>query len=157
MPVSATTAPDSTTAPEELETTSEPDTSGGFGPCDPPCQIGQECIDGACVDVSDDTTGDPPMECGLVVRLNFPSPECGVCAEDACCPELQGCFGDETTVRETPCLQLNNCIVMECLESMTLDELQSCVDMNCMETAGEFNTWLGYQSCVSMSCMAQCS
>jgi hypothetical protein len=149
----ATTNP-GTTMPAE---STGMDTSGGVT-CDPPCEAGQQCIDGTCFDMpGDSTTGEPPAECGLVVQLNFPNPECGPCAEANCCPELQGCFGDETTMEMTECLQLNNCIAMECMTAMTLMEVQECVDMNCMDFSASLNTWIAYQACLGMKCMAQCS
>jgi hypothetical protein len=139
------------------ETTSDPDTSGGVT-CDPPCDAGQECVGGTCFDMpGDSTTGEPPMECGLAVMLSFPNPACGPCAEDACCAELQGCFGDETTMEMTECLQLNNCIAMNCATAMTLMEAQACVDEMCTDFAASFNTWIAYQSCLGMNCMAECS
>ena len=149
------TTAQNTTAP--AESTGEPDTSGGVA-CDPPCDVGQECVGGACFDMpGDSTTGEPPMECGLVVQLNFPNAMCGPCAEDACCPELQGCFGDETTMEMTECLQLNNCIAMSCATAMTLMDVQTCVDAMCMDFSASLNTWLSYQACLGMNCMAQCS
>lgn len=153
---STSTAAPMTTMPEE--STGNMDTSGGVT-CDPPCEVGQQCVDGQCFDMpgEDSTTGEPPAECGLVVELTFPNPECGPCAEENCCPELQGCFGDETTMKMTECLQLNNCIAMNCQMAMSLMELQTCVDENCMDFSASLNTWLGYQSCVGMNCAAQCS
>jgi hypothetical protein len=141
-----------------MESSGNVDSSGGVT-CDPPCEAGQECIGGTCFDMgeSGNTTGEPPAECGLAVMLNFPNPMCGPCAEGACCPELQGCFGDETTMKETECLQLNNCIAMNCMMAMTLMEVQECVDMNCMEFAASMNTWLAYQACLGMNCAAECS
>lgn len=162
---------DSTTADEELtdttvqatsaaesSTTADPDTSGGVT-CDPPCDAGQECVGGTCMDPpGDSTTGEPPMECGLAVMIQFPNPECITCAGDACCTELQTCFGDETMAGQmTECLQLNNCIVENCATAMSLMELQTCVDDNCMDFGASLNTWLAYQSCLGMNCMAQCS
>lgn len=150
------TSAQSTTAPAESSSGS-PDSSGG-ATCDPPCDAGQECVGGTCFDMpGDSTTGEPPMECGLAVQLNFPNPACGPCAQDACCAELQGCFGDETTMEMTECLQLNNCIVENCATAMSLMELQTCVDMSCMDFGASLNTWLSYQSCLGMNCMAECS
>lgn len=145
-----------TTMPEE--STGTMDTSGGVT-CNPPCEAGQQCIDGQCFDMpGDDTsTGEPPAECGLVVQLTFPNPMCGPCAEANCCPELQGCFGDETTMEMTECLQLNNCIAMNCMTAMSLMEVQTCVDESCMDFSASLNTWVAYQACLGMNCMAQCS
>jgi hypothetical protein len=149
----ATTSP-TTTMPAE---STGMDTSGGVT-CDPPCEAGQECIGGTCFDMpGDSTTGEPPAECGLAVQLQFQNPECGPCAEANCCAELQGCFGDETTMEMTECLQLNNCIAMNCMMAMSLMEVQECVDMNCMDFSASMNTWVAYQACLGMSCVAQCS
>lgn len=167
-PVTTSVGNDSTTGEEatgttaqattmSAESTGEPDTSGGVT-CDPPCDAGQECVGGACIDMpGDSTTGEPPMECGLAVQLQFPNPECITCAGDACCTELQTCFGDETMAGQmTECLNLNNCIVMNCSTAMSLMELQTCVDMSCMDFGASLNTWLAYQACLGMNCMAQC-
>lgn len=144
-----------TTAP--AESSGSPESSGGVT-CDPPCDAGQECVGGTCFDMpGDSTTGEPPMECGLVVQLNFPNPACGPCAEDACCAELQGCFGDETTMEMTECLQLNNCIAMNCATAMSLMEVQTCVDDMCTDFSASLNTWIAYQACLGMNCMAECS
>ncbi len=152
----ASTGAPATTAP--AESSDGGDTTAG-ATCDPPCEAGQECIGGTCFDMPGDSSssGEPPAECGLVVQLNFPNPACGPCAEANCCPELQGCFGDETTMEMTECLQLNNCIAMNCMGAASLMEVQECVDMNCMEFGASFDTWLGYQACVGMSCAAECS
>jgi hypothetical protein len=151
----AATSTPATTMPEESSGNME--TSGGVA-CDPPCDAGQQCIGGDCFDMpGDSTTGGPPAECGLVVQLNFPNAECGPCAEANCCPELQGCFGDETTMEMTECLQLNNCIAMECMGAMSLMDVQTCVDESCMDFSASFNTWVAYQACLGMNCMAQCS
>jgi hypothetical protein len=140
------------------ESTASPDSSGGVT-CNPPCTADQQCIDGQCFDMpgEDSTTGEPPMECGLVVTLDFPNPACGPCVEDACCPELQGCFGDETTMEMTECLQLNNCIAMNCATAMSLMEVQTCADENCGDFTASFNTWIAYQACLGMNCAAACS
>jgi hypothetical protein len=156
-----TTGEGSTSSPAttmtEEETTASVDSTGAVT-CDPPCEAGQECVAGTCFDMGDSgSTGAPPAECGLAVQLQFPNPACGPCAEDACCPELQGCFGDETTMMETECLQLNNCIAMDCATAMTLPDLMMCVDMNCPDFSASLNTWLAYQSCLGMNCMADCS
>lgn len=158
-----TTDPGTTTDPPAT-TTMDPattDSTTGDPPatCDPPCEADQECIEGTCFDLppADSSSGEPPAECGLGVTLMFPNPACGACLEANCCEQLQVCFGDETVMMETECLQLNNCIAMNCAMAMTQMELQMCVDMNCMDFAGSINDWLAYQVCAGMSCVADCS
>lgn len=139
----------------EGSTTAELDSSGGVA-CNPPCEAGQECVGGACVDMpGDSTTGDPPMECGLAVTIQAPNPACGPCLEENCCPELQGCFGDETTMEMTECLQLNNCVAKSCMGVAPMD-IQACIDKNCADFSGAFNLWAAYQTCAGMNCMAEC-
>jgi hypothetical protein len=138
------------------ESTADPDTSGGVT-CNPPCEAGQQCIDGACFDMpGDSTTGEPPMECFTPVEIQAPNPDCAPCLQANCCDQLQGCFGDETTMGETECLQLNNCIVMECM-GVQPAEIQACIDKNCAEFSGSFNDWVAYQMCAGMNCLADCS
>lgn len=145
----ATTLADGTSAVES--------TTGAIG-CDPPCQAGQECIDGACLDMPDATTAEPPAECGLAVEFDYPDfPECGPCAKASCCLELQACFGDEVTMMETECHQLNNCIAMSCSMVMTTRELQACAEQLCPTVSAWFDTWLAFEVCLAASCQAACT
>ena len=131
------------------------DTTGGVT-CDPPCEAGQMCVSGTCFDVDDSSSGEPPAECGLGVMLQFPNPACGDCLAANCCMQLQGCFGDETVMMETECLQLNNCIFMNCQGVMPAD-LQMCIQDNCGDFAGSLQDWIGYQMCAGANCAADCS
>lgn len=136
--------------------TPDPDTTSGPVTCDPPCEADQQCVDGVCFDMDGDTsTGEPPMECFTPVQIQAPNPACAPCLEANCCDELQGCFGDETTMGMTECLSLNNCIVMECAGAGP--DIQACIDENCADFAGSFNLWVAYQACAGMSCQADCS
>jgi len=125
--------------------------------CDPACAPGEQCIAGNCVGGMDDGGSETgtPGECGT--NVSTMNAECDACAQDSCCMQLQACFGDETVMMNTPCLDLNNCIAMNCAEAATAEELQTCVDEMCMENAGEFQTWVAFISCVGMNCMMQCA
>jgi hypothetical protein len=137
------------------ESTADPDTSGGVT-CNPPCEAGQQCIDGACFDMpGDSTTGEPPMECFTPVMIQTPNPACAPCLEDNCCDQLQACFGDETTMGETECLQLNNCIAMECM-GVAPAEIQACIDENCADFSASLPQWIAFQQCAGMNCAADC-
>jgi hypothetical protein len=130
--------------------------------CEPPCQPGQECIDGLCFDDpgtdTGQTTGEPPPECSLAVDLDaFRPPECGPCLAANCCEVLQACVGDETTMAETECRLLNNCIAMNCLMVATLRELEACANEVCAAYVASWATWVAYQMCAGMNCLADCS
>jgi hypothetical protein len=123
------------------------DCAGGGDGCNPSCSAGQTCIAGTCV-------GDSPSTCGT--NVSSTNATCDACAHANCCDELQACFGDETVVSETVCLQLNNCIASFCNSATTLEELQSCVNSSCPGAAGQLNTWLDYNACLSEACASQC-
>jgi hypothetical protein len=177
----ATPTDDTTTG---SSATSEPSTSSigstGAGPCDPPCAADQACIDGACLDTpcdppcaadqacidgvcfdmgaTDTTTGEPPPECSVAVNLDdFEPPECGPCLAASCCEELQACVGDETTMVETECRLLNNCIAMNCVMVGTQRELEACANDACAAYVASWETWLAFQSCAGSSCSNECS
>ena len=156
-PGTTTMDPGTTTMDPGTTTAMDPDTTEGVT-CDPPCEAGQECVDGVCMDMpADSSSGDPPAECGLPPGLMFPSPMCGECLEGSCCEQLQVCFGDETTMEMTDCLQLNNCVAMNCTMAMSLPDLEMCVDDNCADFSDALNDWLAYNTCAGMNCMAACS
>lgn len=122
--------------------------------CDPPCAADQMCVAGNCLGGGDDSTGEP-VECGTNVGTG--NMACDDCSHANCCAELQACFGDETVVMATPCLELNNCIAMNCNGATTIMELQTCVDKSCAETADQLQTFLAMNQCVATSCAAQCA
>ena len=143
----------SSTGEPATSTTDTPMTSGQTG------DSGADTSGGVTTDTppADSSSGEPPAMCGLVVQLNFPNPACGPCAEANCCPQLQACFGDETTMEMTECLQLNNCIAMNCAMAMTQMEFQMCVDANCSDFSASLPVWGNYQMCLGLSCQAECS
>ena len=84
------------------------------------------------------------------------SKECDACSHENCCAEVQACFGDETTKKDTPCLELNNCIAAECTDVKTLDELEACVDANCADVAAELDAYLALNQCQGNFCQEVC-
>jgi hypothetical protein len=112
---------------------------------------GGMCIGCICVGGGETGTG----ECGT--NVSTMNAACDDCTHANCCPEVQGCFGDETVMGETPCLQLNNCIAMSCGTAMTLEDLQMCIEMNCPDLAGELETFLMFNACAGMNCAAECA
>jgi len=127
------------------------------------CPMGSECMDdtmcGAgetclgCICIGGAETG--TTECGTnVSTMNV---ACDDCSHMNCCPEVQGCFGDETVMMNTPCLELNNCIAMSCMTATTIEELQTCVDAMCADFADQLQAWLAFNQCLATSCMAQCA
>lgn len=122
--------------------------------CDPPCADGEECVAGQCFGRDDDggSTGGGGGMCGTNVMLT--NPACDTCVKDACCDQMQACFGDETVTMPTPCLELNNCIVMNCAMAQ---DLQMCINENCSDFADQVPTWGAFQQCAGMSCMTECA
>lgn len=170
---SATNDPSTATDDPTAETTADPTDASGdsgvaeTGTTDPTadtgaeCTAADECIDDSmcgggmcigCLCIGGDTG---TAECGTnVATMN---PACDECTHANCCAEVQGCFGDETQMGETPCLQLNNCIATSCTTAMTLEDLQMCIDMNCPDLAGELQNFLMFNNCAAMNCAADCA
>lgn len=118
---------------------------------DADCPGGGSCI--GCLCIGGEETG--TTECGTNVgTMNM---ACDDCSHENCCAEVQGCFGDETVTENTPCLDLNNCIATNCTDAGTVEAIQACIEMNCPELAGEFNTWAAFIGCVGMNCQAECA
>ena len=92
---STSTGAPMTTMPEE--STGEMDTSGGVT-CNPPCEAGQQCIDGQCFDMpGDDTsTGEPPPmssdygPCDMCAAGEMPVAIMGLDGFCFCSPECDG-------------------------------------------------------------------
>ena len=142
----ATTPADDSAGDDMMATTDPPAT------CNPPCENGAQCIAGQCIGGGD--TG-MPVECGTNVGTG--NMACDDCSHANCCMEVQACFGDETVVMATPCLELNNCIATNCTMATNAMELQTCIDTNCPDLAGELGNWLAFNNCVFTNCQAQCA
>ena len=132
---------------------------GTFGDdCSPTdeCMTDQDCGGGTCegcVCMADD--GGSGATCPSNVSTQ--NPACDSCIAENCCSQFQTCFGDASVTMETPCLQLNNCIAMNCMTAMDVQSLQECVNTSCADLAGEFNNWVGFNQCAATSCQAQCA
>ena len=157
-PTTMTTDEPTTMTTDEPTTTmtTDPDTGaecpmGSECMDDTMCDAGESCL--GCICIAGGETG--TTECGTnVSTMNV---ACDDCSHMNCCPEVQGCFGDETVMMNTPCLELNNCIAMSCTMATTIEELQTCVDAMCADFADQLQTWLAFNQCLATSCAAECA
>jgi hypothetical protein len=127
------------------------------------CPMGSECLDDTMCAEGESCIGciclggaeTDPVDCGT--NVSTMNAACDDCSHMNCCPEVQGCFGDETVMMNTPCLELNNCIAMNCTTATTIEELQTCVDGMCPDFADQLQTWLAFNQCLAMNCAAECA
>lgn len=148
---------ETTDDPTTMTMTTEPMDTGGECPMDSECldstmcDAGETCL--GCICIGGAETG--TSECGTnVSTMNV---ACDDCSHMNCCAEVQGCFGDETVMMNTPCLELNNCIAMSCTMATTIEELQTCVDAMCADFADQLQSWLAFNQCLATSCAAECA
>jgi hypothetical protein len=127
------------------------------------CPMGSECLDDTMCAEGESCIGciclggaeTDPVDCGT--NVSTMNAACDDCSHMNCCPEVQGCFGDETVMMNTPCLELNNCIAMNCTTATTIEELQTCVEGMCPDFADQLQTWLAFNQCLAMNCAAECA
>lgn len=143
------------TTPADTGTTDPTADTGGECTAQDECIDDSMCAGGMCIGCLCIGGGDTGAECGT--NVSTMNAACDDCSHMNCCAEVQACFGDETVMAETPCLTLNNCIGSMCATAMTVQDLQTCVEANCADVAGELQTWLMFNNCVGMNCLDECT
>ncbi len=155
-PTDAETTDDPTDAETtDAATTDVPADTGEECPPDPECTDDSMCDGGTCIGcicIGGGETG--TGECGTNVSTQ--NAACDECSHASCCPEVQGCFGDETVTENTACLELNNCLATNCQAAGTLDALEMCVEEFCPTLASEIPAFLALNACLGMNCGAAC-
>lgn len=104
------------------------------------CAEDETCVDEACVDV-----GPPPMCDAPVVPSD---PGCAACIARSCCDVVQACYGDGSTPEATGCAELRICVDLECAESETVEEFETCATDDCGATPEDLDALFATFACV---------
>ena len=104
------------------------------------CAEDEECVEEACVPIA------PPPMCDAPVVPSDPG--CAACIARSCCDVVQACYGDGSTTEATSCAELRSCVDLECAESETLEEFETCAIDDCGATEEDLDALFATFACV---------
>ena len=103
------------------------------------CAEGEACVEDACVPIR-------PATCDAPVVPSEPG--CAACIARECCDVVQACYGDGSTTEPTACAELRVCVDLECAESETLEEFETCAVDACGATVEDLDALFATFACV---------